>query len=86
MVKHYTMRTHEDVWRSGSIAPPFLTSALDGTEWLGSRLDRFTPRERALDNSSDRRLLDPRTGLRRCGVQKNLALPVGPNVRKIFFR
>jgi hypothetical protein len=25
------------------IAPPFLTSALDGDEWSASRLDHFTP-------------------------------------------
>jgi hypothetical protein len=24
---------HEDVWGSEGIAPPFLTSALDGSEW-----------------------------------------------------
>jgi hypothetical protein len=29
----------------GGIAPPFLTSALDRTEWSASRLGRFTPWE-----------------------------------------
>jgi hypothetical protein len=38
---------HEDVFRSGGIAPSFLTS-LDGDEWSVSRLGRFTPGERAL--------------------------------------
>jgi hypothetical protein len=33
---------HEDVWESGGIAPQFLTSALDGGEWLASRSGRFT--------------------------------------------
>jgi hypothetical protein len=33
---------HEGVWGSGCIAPPFLTSALDGGEWLASRLGSFT--------------------------------------------
>jgi hypothetical protein len=32
---------------SGGIAPPFLTSALDGGEWLASRPGRFTAAERA---------------------------------------
>jgi hypothetical protein len=32
----------EDVWGSGDIAPPFLTSTLDGGEWSASRPDRFT--------------------------------------------
>jgi hypothetical protein len=31
-----------------SIAPPFLTSALDGGEWSASRPRRFTPEETAL--------------------------------------
>jgi hypothetical protein len=37
-------------WRrigSGDIAPPFLTSALDGGEWSSSRPCRFTPREKS---------------------------------------
>jgi hypothetical protein len=33
-------------WGSGGIAPPFLTSALDGGEWSASRPGRYTPRER----------------------------------------
>jgi hypothetical protein len=28
---------------SGDIAPPYLTSALDGVEWLASRPVRFIP-------------------------------------------
>jgi hypothetical protein len=38
---------HEDVWRSKSVAPPFLISVLDGVEWSASRHSRFTPGERA---------------------------------------
>jgi hypothetical protein len=34
-------------WRSEGIAPPLLTSALDGGEWSASRLCHFTPRETA---------------------------------------
>jgi hypothetical protein len=34
-------------WESGGIAPPILTSAVDGGEWPASRPDRFTSRERA---------------------------------------
>jgi hypothetical protein len=30
-------------WGSGGIAPPFLTSALDGGEWSPLRPGRFTP-------------------------------------------
>jgi hypothetical protein len=36
----------EDTWGSGGIAPPFLTSALDGGGWSASRPCRFTPEER----------------------------------------
>jgi hypothetical protein len=32
-----------DIWGTGCIAPPFLTSALDGSEWSASRPDRFPP-------------------------------------------
>jgi hypothetical protein len=32
---------------SGGIAPTFLTSALDGSQWLASRLYRFTPGKEA---------------------------------------
>jgi hypothetical protein len=42
----YALR-HEDVWGSGGIALPFLTSALDGGEWSASRPCRFNPGERA---------------------------------------
>jgi hypothetical protein len=35
------------MWGSWSIAPPFLTSALDGDEWSASCPCRFTPGERA---------------------------------------
>jgi hypothetical protein len=35
---------HEDIWESGGIAPPFLTSALDGGEWSTSHPGHFTPR------------------------------------------
>jgi hypothetical protein len=38
---------HEDVWRSGSIDPPFLTLPLNGDERSAIRPGRFTPRERA---------------------------------------
>jgi hypothetical protein len=38
---------HEDIRGSGCIAPPFLTSAVDGAEWSASCPDRFTPGERA---------------------------------------
>jgi hypothetical protein len=36
---------HEELGRSGCIAPTFLTSELDGGEWSDSRPGRFTPGE-----------------------------------------
>jgi hypothetical protein len=39
----------EDVWGSGVIVPPFLSSALHGGERSASRSDRFTPDRVALD-------------------------------------
>jgi hypothetical protein len=38
---------HEDIWGSGGIAPPFLTSAVDGDEWSASRQGYFTSGETA---------------------------------------
>jgi hypothetical protein len=52
---------HEDVWGSGGLAQPFLTSALDGREWLVSRLCRFTPGERPPWYPLDRRLSEPQS-------------------------
>jgi hypothetical protein len=37
---HHALR-NEIVWLSGDIAPPFLTSALDGGEWSALRHGRF---------------------------------------------
>jgi hypothetical protein len=36
------------VWGSGGIAPPFLTSALDGGEWSASRPGRYIPGKKPL--------------------------------------
>jgi hypothetical protein len=38
---------HEDIWRSGGIAPSFLTSALDECDWSPPHPCHFTPGERA---------------------------------------
>jgi hypothetical protein len=35
----------EEIWVSGGVAPPFLTSALVGVEWSGSLSGLFTPGE-----------------------------------------
>jgi hypothetical protein len=35
------------MWVSGGLALPFLTSALDGGEWLASRPCRYTPEDTA---------------------------------------
>jgi hypothetical protein len=34
---------HEDVWGSGGVSSPFLTSILDGSEWSASRSGYFIP-------------------------------------------
>jgi hypothetical protein len=40
VIKHHVMNAY---WGSGGIAPPFLTSVLDGREWSDSCPGRFTP-------------------------------------------
>jgi hypothetical protein len=37
------------LWRSGSVAPPFLTSLLDGEEWSSSYPRHFNPGKIAHD-------------------------------------
>jgi hypothetical protein len=49
----------EDVWESGGVAPPFLTSALDGRERSASLTCRFTPEEVAPQYPLQRRLGEP---------------------------
>jgi hypothetical protein len=57
------------------VAPPFLTSALDGGEWSDSRPDRFTPGERAHDTHWIRASwVSPGAGLN--PVEKRKILPL----------
>jgi hypothetical protein len=63
------------IWGSGGIAPPFLTSALDGGEWSASRPGRYTPEERAPPlYPLARRLGGSQSGSGRCEEKKNLPL------------
>jgi hypothetical protein len=48
---------------SGGIAPPFLTSALNGGEWSASRPCHFTPVDRALGTHWIRGWVGPTSGL-----------------------
>jgi hypothetical protein len=64
----------EDVWGSEGIAPPFLTSALDGSGEL------HTPAALPLGEEPpqyplNKRLSGPQSRSGRCGEQKNHALP-----------
>jgi hypothetical protein len=45
------------------MAPPFLTSALDGAEWSGSHPGRFIPKERARGTHWIRGWVGRRVGL-----------------------
>jgi hypothetical protein len=49
--------------RSGSIAPPFLSSTLDGGEWSASRPGRFTAGERVSGAHRIGNWVSPRAGL-----------------------
>jgi hypothetical protein len=59
-VTHYAMRTHKG---SEGIAPPFLTSALDGGEGSASRSGRFTLIERVAGAHCIRGWVGPTAGL-----------------------
>jgi hypothetical protein len=53
----------------------FLTSALAGGEWCGSRPCRFTPGERPLSTHRIGDWVDPKTGLDNGEMRKFLTLP-----------
>jgi hypothetical protein len=53
---------HEDVWRSGDIAPLLLIFVLGGAKWLASHL-LFTHREPTHSTSCIDCLVDPANGL-----------------------
>jgi hypothetical protein len=59
---------HQDIWGSGGIAPPFLTSSLDGGVWSASRPGRFTLRERVRSIQWIGNWMGPRAGLE--GIEK----------------
>jgi hypothetical protein len=66
---------HEDMWGSGGIAPPFLTSALDGGEWSASRPGTFTSEKGIPVTHRIRGWVCPRTGLEAMEKRKILPLP-----------
>jgi hypothetical protein len=64
------------VWKSGGIAPPFLTLALDGDEWSASRLGRFTPGKNP-GYPLNRRLNGPQSRCGYCGLEEKSLAPAG---------
>jgi hypothetical protein len=70
LIKHYATKT----WGSGGIAPPIMTSALEGDEWSASRFGRVTPWERAPGTHWIGRLV----GIRACldDMEKRKILPL----------
>jgi hypothetical protein len=60
---------------SGGIAPPLLTSVLDGGEWSVSRPCRFNPGEGAPGTHWIGGWVGPKAGLEAVEETKNLALP-----------
>jgi hypothetical protein len=53
----------EDVWGTGGIALPFLTSAVDGDKWSASRPCRFTPGGKSHGTNCTNGWVGPRAGL-----------------------
>jgi hypothetical protein len=69
--------------RSGYIAPPFLTSALDGGEWSASRPGHFTPSGEGVPGTHWLRgQVSPRTGIDYMEKRKVLP-PPGLDLRPI---
>jgi hypothetical protein len=78
LIKHYAMKT----WGCGGIAPPFLTSAVDGGEWSASHPCHLTAGERARGAHCTGGCLGPRAGLDAVENRKNLATAVQPVARR----
>jgi hypothetical protein len=66
---------HGDVWGSGGITPPIMTSTLDWGEWSASYPDRFTPRGNSSQYPLHRRLGGPQSRHGRYGEGNILCLP-----------
>jgi hypothetical protein len=62
---------------SGGVAPPFLTSALDGGEWSASRHGHFTPGERAPNTHCIGGWMGTRAGLDAL-TQRKISCPCRP--------
>jgi hypothetical protein len=69
----------DDTEGDGDIAPPFLTSALDGGKSSASRPSRFIPRERVLRTHRTEGWVGPRTGLNAMDWRKISCLCREPN-------
>jgi hypothetical protein len=76
---------HEDIWGSRGIAPPFLTSTLDVSEWSCSRPCRFTPRERGPSTHWIGGWVGPRAGLDALEKKKKILPLPGFTHRKFIF-
>jgi hypothetical protein len=61
----------DGIWKSGGIAPPFLTSALDGGEWSASRPLRVALRDIAPVVRCIGDWIGPRARLDAVGTGKN---------------
>jgi hypothetical protein len=61
---------HEYIWVSGGIAPPFLISALDGSEWSASSLGRFIAGEITTDTNCIGDWVDLQSRSWHCGEEK----------------
>jgi hypothetical protein len=68
---------HEDVWEVEVYLHAFLTSELDGREWLASRLGRFIPDKRTHRYPLVMRLGGPQSRSGRGGEDKNPCPPSG---------
>jgi hypothetical protein len=79
--KLYKKVRHEDIWRSGGIAPLLLTSALDGGFCATLRTRRFTPEESARRTHSIGGGVNRRTGLDAVEKEKKILLLPGIEFR-----
>jgi hypothetical protein len=68
---------YEDEWGNGGIAPPFLISAVVGSDWSASRPEGQKPGETDPEYPLDRGLSGFQSGSGRSGEEKNDLTPPG---------
>jgi hypothetical protein len=70
----FKLLCHKDIWGSGGIAPPVLTSALGGSEWSASKSLLLYHEGKGAWHPLNKRLGGPQYQSGCCGEEKNVVV------------